>query len=182
MKLVVAGYYGCGNLGDDALLMGLLKGLSGRHEVTALSGEGLSALELPRVGVGERRDGLWKTTCFEAFFAHSDTSEYWEWNGSANGDWNLYHFDDYRKGMRAVPLVGEAPRFRELARDAGRWVGEWEIPRALLPISGPIGLTAVTEATHAGQSSLVYWALAHSSSQADFHQRASFVYSFAKKG
>lgn len=38
MKLVVAGYYGCGNLGDDALLLGLLNGLEGRHEVTVLSG------------------------------------------------------------------------------------------------------------------------------------------------
>lgn len=38
MKLVVAGYYGCGNLGDDALLLGLLNGLDGRHEITALSG------------------------------------------------------------------------------------------------------------------------------------------------
>ena len=39
MKLVVAGYYGCGNLGDDALLLGLLNGLDGKHEVTSLSGD-----------------------------------------------------------------------------------------------------------------------------------------------
>jgi polysaccharide pyruvyl transferase CsaB len=39
LRLVVAGYYGCGNLGDDALLLGLLNELGGMHEVTALSGD-----------------------------------------------------------------------------------------------------------------------------------------------
>lgn len=38
-KLLVTGYYGCGNLGDDAILLGLLELLSGKgYEVAATSG------------------------------------------------------------------------------------------------------------------------------------------------
>ena len=38
MKLVVAGYYGCGNLGDDALLCSLVHHLGGDHQIIATSG------------------------------------------------------------------------------------------------------------------------------------------------
>lgn len=38
-KLLLAGYFGCGNLGDDAILLGLLEGLKGSDiEVSALTG------------------------------------------------------------------------------------------------------------------------------------------------
>lgn len=38
-KLLIAGYFGCGNLGDDAILLGFLKGIEGlRYDVTVLSG------------------------------------------------------------------------------------------------------------------------------------------------
>lgn len=40
MKIVIAGYYGCGNLGDDALLAGLLAGIKGLNAtVVATSGD-----------------------------------------------------------------------------------------------------------------------------------------------
>ena len=39
MRIVLAGYYGCGNVGDDALMLGLLTGLGeAPMEITALSG------------------------------------------------------------------------------------------------------------------------------------------------
>ena len=56
LNLVVAGYYGCGNLGDDALLLGLLKGLEGRHEVTALSGNTAATEAAFQIGAVPRRD------------------------------------------------------------------------------------------------------------------------------
>jgi len=44
-----------------------------------------------------RVHGLWKNTCFEAFFSLPGEQRYWELNLSAAGEWNLYHFDSYRK-------------------------------------------------------------------------------------
>lgn len=38
-RLLIAGYFGCGNLGDDAILLGFLQGLQGRDvDVTVMSG------------------------------------------------------------------------------------------------------------------------------------------------
>ena len=56
MKLVVAGYYGCGNLGDDALLLGLLNGLDGKYEVTALSGDPGATEAAFGIGAVPRKD------------------------------------------------------------------------------------------------------------------------------
>ncbi len=44
MRLLLAGYFGCGNLGDDAILLGFVRGIEGRgHTVQVLTGsvEGL---------------------------------------------------------------------------------------------------------------------------------------------
>lgn len=147
-----------------------------RFRVEGTGETGISELILPRfAGGGARRDELWKTTCFEVFVADPRSREYVEWNGSANGDWNCYRFDDYRAGMRLADPDGEPPVYREVFRDAGAWEGEWKVPRALLPFEGPIGLAAVTETRAQGQSSLAYWAAAHFSVRPDFHRRESFV-------
>ncbi len=37
-KVLICGYYGFGNLGDEALLSGLLSGLKDQHDITVLSG------------------------------------------------------------------------------------------------------------------------------------------------
>lgn len=44
----------------------------------------------------QRADGLWKTTCFEAFWREEGSESYWELNLSGTGQWNLYRFDAYR--------------------------------------------------------------------------------------
>ncbi len=56
-KLLVAGYYGCGNLGDDALLAGFVAGLGSLPvEVTALSGNPESTYRNLGVASIPRRD------------------------------------------------------------------------------------------------------------------------------
>src|SRR5690606_8160391 len=50
-----------------------------------------------------RKDGLWKSTCFELFAAEEGKSGYWEVNAAPNRDWNMYRFDGYREGMREEP-------------------------------------------------------------------------------
>ncbi len=64
-KLLVAGYFGCGNLGDDAILLGFLEGVrASGHQVTALSGSPEETYRLygvpsvPRKEMGRVREAL----------------------------------------------------------------------------------------------------------------------------
>lgn len=47
----------------------------------------------------QRADALWKHTCLEVFLGTSDDDEYWELNFAADGRWNGYRFEGYRRGM-----------------------------------------------------------------------------------
>ncbi|MDQ2692482.1 MAG: DOMON-like domain-containing protein, partial [Chloroflexota bacterium] len=44
-----------------------------------------------------RKDELWKHTCFELFLAIKDQPQYWEFNFSPSGDWNVYRIEGYRR-------------------------------------------------------------------------------------
>ena len=46
--------------------------------------------------VMQRSHELWKTTCFEAFWAAVAEEKYWELNLSANKQYNIYSFQSYR--------------------------------------------------------------------------------------
>ena len=57
MKVLVSGYYGFGNLGDEALLAGMLTGLQ-EHSVTVLSQRPAATRALHGVGAAHRLRGL----------------------------------------------------------------------------------------------------------------------------
>ena len=51
-----------------------------------------------------RKDDLWKATCFEFFIAIKNQTQYWEFNMSPSGNWNVYIMDAYRQvNMREEP-------------------------------------------------------------------------------
>jgi polysaccharide pyruvyl transferase CsaB len=54
--LLLAGYLGCGNLGDDAMMLGFLHGLGGGHDVTVLSGNPEETYRLYGLPSVPRRD------------------------------------------------------------------------------------------------------------------------------
>src|SRR5829696_7959044 len=57
-----------------------------------------------------RRDELWRTTCFEFFLAIENKAQYWEFNMSPSGDWNVYVMDAYRQvGMREETRIKRFP-------------------------------------------------------------------------
>ncbi|QBX37714.1 DOMON-like domain-containing protein [Brevundimonas sp. S30B] len=120
----------------------------------------------PQRAARVRTDGLWRTTCFEAFVGAG--AGYAEANLSPSGAWALYKFDGYRDGMRAV----EAPAPFTVVRQApGRAVLTADVklpPEA----TGPIGLCAVIERW---DGAISYWALAHPSDKPDFHHPESFA-------
>ena len=123
----------------------------------------------------QRRDGLWQSTCFEAFFGIPGQENYWEINLAPNGDWNLYALRGYRDGLRHEPhwtslpfRVAQAPSGDALSVDLRLPIGELIAPESPLELSA----TAVLEQCDRGCS---YWAWRHCGAEADFHRRDSFL-------
>ena len=131
----------------------------------------------------QRLDGLWQSTCLEAFFAIPGEAHYWEFNLSPSGDWNLYRLEDVRQGLRQEQgmgistisleqeVLGDAVQLKaEVVLDLG------ETLRAEKTLEG--SLTAVIDQQGVGCS---FWALQHCGEEADFHRRESFTLGLQKK-
>lgn len=153
-----------------------------RFRVEARSPEARAALQLTSpANSGSRKDGLWKTTCFEAFFKNPHQPGYLEWNAHRNGDWNLYAFDDYRKGMREVVAASEPLIFLDKTEGDTFEIG-FSISRQILELElgeAPwnVSLTMVIEAP---LNEVHYWALAHCGKEPDFHLPESFLLSIGR--
>jgi hypothetical protein len=135
----------------------------------------LTLVALPARRAGERRDELWRHTCFEAFVSTPEEPGYYEFNFSPSGDWAAYRFADYRRGMARAPL-GHAPAVQ---LDAGP--GRLALS-ATLELGGLAALERASELRLAlaavledQQGALSYWALAHPPGKPDFHHRAGFT-------
>jgi len=120
-----------------------------------------------------RQLGLWESTCFEFFIGIPDRANYWEFNLSPTGDWNVFALDNYRQGLR------NEIAFTSLPMTIDRSVNS-------LLLSSTIELNKIISATQAlemsvttviksSQHELSYWALTHPGAAADFHLRDSFI-------
>ncbi|MDP1631970.1 MAG: DOMON-like domain-containing protein [Caulobacter sp.] len=135
----------------------------------------IGALRLPETAARDRRDDLWKHSCFEVFLQDGRGSAYCEYNLSPSGQWAGYRFDAHRQGGTS-PAAMAAP---EMAITVSAERLELQATIALdgladLPPDVPwrAGLTAVIEAA---DGRLSYWALAHAPDRADFHHPDTFV-------
>jgi hypothetical protein len=137
----------------------------------------LDTLEIPSTSNRPSREhNLWQTTCFECFLGAVGSTSYWEFNLSPCGDWNVYHFDDYRLGMREEAKIATLPY--QVTYDAAAVKLDLPLDLSLLtPPEQPLQLaiTAVIKTTEQYGGSISYWALAHTAAQPDFHQRNSFI-------
>jgi hypothetical protein len=123
----------------------------------------------------ERRDELWRTTCFEAFVRSGDDEGYMEFNFSTSNYWAAYQFDRYREGMRSPDMI--EPVF-DVDRDTpGRlmlfaFLHDGQVMD--FPADRPlkIALTAVIEEMDGTKS---YWSLAHPPGAPDFHHAENFA-------
>ena len=147
------------------------------YGVLARAAKGISALKLPTglndgPQLGQRKDELWSTTCFEAFLAASGEQRYWEVNLAANGDWALYRFDGYRSGQTQQEL--STPPKVQLQRGAHQLRLDARIdlePWWTSDVCPDLALTAVIDR---GEEGLSHWALSHGR-KADFHNRSTFL-------
>jgi hypothetical protein len=139
----------------------------------------LSALVLaPSVCRRQRRDELWRHTCFELFARRDNAPGYCEFNFSPAGDWAAYQFADYRGDRRnaeqqaievSLQTTGVAQiRVRARLDLAAAFANA---PAASASEVWRLNCAAVIEST---DGSLSYWAVRHPRLQPDFHDAAGF--------
>jgi len=124
-----------------------------------------------------RKDELWRTTCFELFIAVKDSPQYWEFNMSPSGDWNVYVMDAYRQvNMREETMI------QQLQFKVHTDAEDFSLKAALdlstiIPREKSIeaGISAIICSSTNRES---YWALVHPYMKPDFHLRESFVLEF----
>ena len=113
-------------------------------------------------------DGLWQSSCFEAFLTEEGQPDYTEFNYAPDGRWACYQFDDYRSLLRADQL---APWRMEVERDPGRYA--FHVEPGIFPDTGSrLALAAVIEEIDGTKS---YWALYHPPGKPDFHHPDCFA-------
>jgi hypothetical protein len=119
-----------------------------------------------------RQDFLWESTCFEAFIGSHDRREYFELNLTPSLAWNLYRFSDYRTPNVMPPVAVVEPALTQFGINQD--IISAEIDLNVLNIADQdirLGLTAVIKTAKASH----YFALQHSSPQADFHDPRDWI-------
>jgi hypothetical protein len=134
----------------------------------------LAALALPDpADRPARRDGLWQETCFEIFLAPRSSPQYWEFNLSPAGHWNVYAFEAYRQGMHEESTLTALP-FSVLRTSASLLVTLEVDMSGFISSAQPLD-AAISAVIKSQGGSLTYWALTHPGPQPDFHRRDTFI-------
>ncbi len=152
----------------------LVQRIGGALDLTYCLAGDYEAVRLPEPRGHDRTDGLWRTTCFEAFVRVGNVPGYAEFNFAPYGQWAAYTFTGYREGMRdlggAEPVAGLG--YRSEMEDGSYG---WSCNTAALfdPAKDwHLNLSAVIEERDGTKS---YWALAHAPGPPDFHNRDCFI-------
>lgn len=148
---------------------------AGRLEILFDVTGDINAILLPARAAPVRRDGLWKTTCFEAFLRAPRARGYFEFNFSPSTEWAAYRFRAYREDMTAIDLPAPSIVARSSARrfHLRASIDLPAIRDAARLTAFSAGLTAVIEEKDGEKS---YWALAHPPGKPDFHHRDGFTH------
>ena len=131
-----------------------------------LMGNGFADKFFPESSL-KRKDELWKSTCFEAFWSEPGSTKYCELNFNQNGEWNIYEFASYRLPQPPVAsnqykVTGIFSKDKKLncAIEADKNLGVLEA-----------SLTCILKV---GEKTL-YFATRHCGEKPDFHLRDSFI-------
>jgi hypothetical protein len=138
-----------------------------------ISGD-VSSLKIPGRARPEKRDELWRHTCFELFFTLANAG-YYEFNFSPSLQWAAYRFKSYREAMADLELAS-SPRIQVETTPGALTLDVLIDMQGLLPSEAdgmhPMALAAVIEHRDGDVS---HWALAHAASKPDFHHPDGFV-------
>jgi len=120
-----------------------------------------------------RRNALWEETCFEFFIAAKNSDQYWEFNLSPSGHWNVYRFTSYRQGMQEEQSLASLPFIVQSQPDILRLSAEIDLVK-FIPTDQLLNV-AISAVIKSIDGRITYWALTHPGPQADFHRRDSFL-------
>ncbi len=134
----------------------------------------LEKIDIPTpADIPTRKHELWKITCWEFFLGIKDKPSYWEFNLSPTGDWNVYRFDDYRRGMQEETAITSLPFILHHHSDSLELTLELDLDKFIAPEQNlDVGITTVVQDINGVTT---YWALKHTGEEADFHLRDSFT-------
>jgi hypothetical protein len=119
-----------------------------------------------------RQFALWEATCLEFFLAPVGHSDYWEFNMSPSGNWQVFKLDSYRQGLRDEIAFTALPFVVQVKNSVMMLDVSIDLSQILPPHTAwEISVTAVLQDIDGDFS---YWAIDHSGSEADFHLRESF--------
>ncbi|MCF4966355.1 DOMON-like domain-containing protein [Nostoc sp. CMAA1605] len=127
----------------------------------------------PLVDIPNRKNELWENTCFEFFLGMQNYSRYWEFNLSPAGDWNIYRFDDYRRGMQEEIAFNQLPFIVQSQPDSLMLSLNFDLNQ-IIPSAQSLEV-AITTVVKQIDNHVTYWALVHKGAEADFHLRDSFI-------
>jgi len=125
------------------------------------------------VDIPVRKDQLWEETCLEFFLGIKNSPQYWEFNLSPAGHWNVYCFEDYRQGLQAELAFASLPFSVQTSSDSLALALELNLDK-IIPANQALEV-AISAVIKPKNGEVTYWALTHSGSQADFHRRDSFI-------
>ena len=121
----------------------------------------------------QRRDNLWEHTCFEVFLGRENRPDYWEFNFSPSGDWNVWSFSGYRQGMQPETCFPEFPFEVKMLSESELRVEIYIDLNLLSVFSGlDTGISVVLEEKNGEKS---YWTLSHPGKVPDFHAREGWL-------
>lgn len=162
------------NFPDSLKIIGKLDRTENKLAIEYLLLGNLTDIIIPQsVDLPKRKNELWEETCLEFFLGLTNSTQYWEFNLSPSGDWNIYHFDDYRQGMQEERAFNSLPFLVESKSNSWRLSLELDLSKIVSQESSlAMGITTVIKSQ---DERISYWALTHTDSQANFHQRDSFA-------
>ncbi len=139
----------------------------------SLRGDLTQVLFPAAVNSPERKFALWEATCLEFFVAIVGHTDYWEFNLAPNGNWQVFHLNDYREGLKDEAAINYLPFV--VKQDTQELQLDLSIDlTCLFPPDTKLEM-AITAVIQAATSEYSYWAVKHGGEEADFHRRADFA-------
>jgi hypothetical protein len=126
-----------------------------------------------------RQDFLWEQTCFEIFVGIRGEDEYREINLSPSEAWQAYQFEEYRYPEDMPPKVAYDIELNQLKRthyglNVSVDLSEFMLTHKLTWADLFVGLSAVLITSQGEQ----FYAMQHSSPNADFHNKRDWLHVF----